>query len=179
ANPFADFEDRPEQYRNGFKDAAEFCQSAEGETAEERFRENAQNEKINRQGDDDGPDVAGNSQPRDEHRCQQKQAENVYEIRHQQDGDQEALRLFREAVEPDRRGEVLFYLMPKADRINREQASFDPGKEKRDRPKQENGERVNHGAVAPFPSSSGSRHAVFSRRISSMRFRPARRMVTA
>src|SRR5438067_1166878 len=108
-----------------------------------------------------------------------QQAENVREVCHQQDGDEEPFRPFRQAIQAERSGPTLLYLVTKPHRIDREQPGFNAREKERDGPEQENDDAVDHVAVAPSPSCSGSRQAVFSSSISSIRFRPARRIVTA
>src|SRR5205085_3497610 len=146
---------------------------------EEGLRKNAENEKINREGDQNCPEKARPAKGVDEQFRQEEQAENVREVGDEQNGDEKALGPFDEPIEPQGRPASLFHMVAQPHRVDREQTRFDAREEKRDRPEQENREAVNHGPVAPLSSCSGSRQAVFSRRISSIRFRPARRTVMA
>src|SRR2546423_5193939 len=176
---FTNLENRPEQNRKPFQHAAQRRERAKWETAKERFRQNAQDKKINRQRDQECEEKANGSELRHEQFSEDQQAEDVGEVRDEENGDEQALRPFGEPIQAQRCRLSLFHLMAQPDRIDGEQPGLDPSEEKRDNPEKEDRESVNHGAVAPLPSCSGSRQAVFSRRISSIRFRPARRIVTA
>src|SRR5207237_7365302 len=101
-------------------------------------------EKVNRKRDEDRQRETERSELNDELFGEDEQAEDVGEVRHQQDGDEEALGAFRQPIEAQGGGPSPFHLVTQPDRIHREQAGFDTREEERDRPEQENGEAVDH-----------------------------------
>src|SRR4051812_40036122 len=116
----ANFEDGPEQDREPFEQAAERGEGAKREPAKERLRQNAQDEKINGERDYERNEKAESAESDNQQLRQEEQTENVGKVRDQQHGDEQALRPFRQAVEPQSRRAVLLHLVTETNWIDRE-----------------------------------------------------------
>src|SRR5204863_7161910 len=97
---FADLEDRPEQNRSAFENAAEPGERAKGKSSKERFGQNAEDKKIKGQGNREREKESQNAETGDEELREQEQTDDVRKVRHEKDSDEQALRLLREPIKP-------------------------------------------------------------------------------
>ena len=96
-------------------------------------------------------------------------------------GDEQALRMFEQSIQPQRRRHAAFDVLAQPHWIDREQAAFDSVEEKRNNPATKDDKGDHHAsALAVARRFSGVTGAgCFSSKISSIRLRPARRTVMA
>src|SRR6185312_5555028 len=147
---------------------------AQRETAEQRLREDTEQEKINRQRDGNGDGVAEPTQTQDELVRQNDEGSDIRGISYEQDGDEQSVGLLEHFLQSACPPIAALGAMAQPDRIERKQPRFDSGKEKGDNPAKCDQE-PDHGS-SPLPLSQ-SVHTVFSRSNSSIRRRLTRRTV--
>src|SRR5207302_4200406 len=92
ANECACCQDWPKRDHYYLKKAGEGRQRAERKAAEERLRQNAEDEKVDRPGDEYREEKTSHSKSGNEKSRHQKQREDVRQICDQQNRDQQSLR---------------------------------------------------------------------------------------
>ncbi len=95
AQAVTSLQERPKDERSFLQNATERSQSAEGEAAEERFRQDVEEEEMHWHRARHGHEIPQVAERGHEQTRGQQECEDIGEVRDEQDGDKQAFRLFQ------------------------------------------------------------------------------------